>query len=294
MRFRFMLASALAAISVAALPAMAASPQPQGHYHLYTAHNTPVPLAAGQTMEYFGGQVISNVNVVAVMWGPNVPSATVQGIGGFFQALVNSTYVDQLAQYSTVGITGVNGDPGTNQTIGRGTFGGTVTITPVNTSTHLSDTAIRKELVGQIRAGKLPRPSANMLYMIYFPQNIVITLGGGRSCLSFGAYHEAVLGKPNKNNVFYGVMPDCGGGFTSTTNVTSHEFAESVSDPIPTPGSNPAFPQAWNTSNGYEIGDLCEAYSGTLTDSTTNTSYTVQEVFQNTTGACGTGNFTSP
>ena len=291
MRSRLTLAGALAAL---ALPALAATPQPQGHYHLYQAHRTPVPLAAGQTMEYFGGSVTSDVKVVAVMWGPNVPIATVQGIGGFFKALVNSTYTDQLAQYSTVGITGVNGYPGTNQTIGRGSFIGTVTITPANTATHLSDTAIRRELVGQIRAGTLPRPSANLLYMIYFPQNIVITLGGSRSCLSFGAYHEAVAGKPNKNNIFYGVMPDCGGGFASITNVSSHEYAESITDNIPTPGSNPAYPQAWNTSDGYEIGDLCEAYDGTLTDTATNTTYTVQELFLNTTGACGTGNFTSP
>ena len=291
MRFRLTLASLLTAI---ALPALAAAPQPQGHYHLYQFHKSVVPLAAGQTMEYFGGSVTSSVNVVAVMWGANVPSSTVKGIGGFFQALVNSTYVDQLTQYSTVGITGVNGKPGTNQTIGRGTFSGTITITPVNTSTHLSDIAIRKELVGQIRAGNLPRPSANLLYMVYFPQNVVITLGGSRSCVSFGAYHEAVSGKPDKNNIFYGVMPDCGGGFTSITDVTSHEFAEAITDNIPTPGSNPAYPQAWNTSNGSELGDLCEGYNGSLNDTTTNMSYTVQEVFLNSTGACSTGNFTSP
>ncbi|MDE8343172.1 MAG: hypothetical protein POG24_05070 [Acidocella sp.] len=289
MRLTLAALAAITAVGMAAAHAAAPSPA----YHLYRTPSSVVPPAAGQTMEYFGGSVTSNVNVVAVMWGPNVPASTVQGIGGFFSALVNSTYVDQLAQYSTVGITGVNGAPGTNQTIGRGTYAGLVTITPSNTATTLSDGAVRKELVAQIKAGKLPKPTPNTLYMTYFPSNIVITLGGGRSCVSFGAYHEAVLGKPNARNVFYGVMPDCGGGFSTITNVTSHEFAEAISDNIPTPGSNPAYPQAWNTSTGYEIGDLCEAYSGTLS-AATGKSYTVQEVFLNTTGACGTGNFTSP
>ena len=58
------------------------------------------------------------------------------------------------------------------------------------------------------------------------------------------------------------------------------------------PGSNPAFPQAWNTSDGYEIGDLCEGYTGTLTDSTS--SYEVTQVYLNSRSGCSTGNYTSP
>ncbi|MGI9170606.1 MAG: hypothetical protein ACR2FH_10620, partial [Caulobacteraceae bacterium] len=116
--------------------------------------------------------------------------------------------------------------------------------------------------------------------------------GGSRSCVAFGAYHSAVSSTVTPDNVFYGVMPDCGGGFSTLTSVSSHEFGEAVTDAIPTPGSHPAYPQAWNTVDGFEIGDLCESRHGTLTGG--GESYTVQEMFTNSTNACATGNFTSP
>jgi hypothetical protein len=283
----------LAASLSLALPAMAA---PDGTaYHLYRPNFHPAPSMAqpgAATMLYFGGPVISTVKVVAVLWGPSVPKTTTARLSPFFKAIVNSTYVDQLAQYSTVGITGVNGRPGTNQTIARGTFSGKFVITPSNTSKTLTDADVQTELLAQIAAGHLPAANLNRLYMIYFPAGITITLGGSKSCVAFGAYHEAVSSTVTPSNVFYGVMPDCGGGFSTITDVSSHEFAEAITDAIPTPGSHPAYPQAWNSSNGSEIGDLCESHQTTLTAA--GQTYVVQEVFTNSTNACATGKFTSP
>lgn len=292
---RPILAATLTVLASVALAGPAAAAAPDGTaYHLYTAKPHAAPPAAGATatMLYYGGEVIGKVKVAAVMWGSGVPTSTVNGIGGYFKALVNSTYVDQLSEYAT-NIVAVDGKQGTNQTINRGSYLGTFKITPSNTSKRLTDAQVQTELKAQIAAGKLPPHNINTLYMIYFPSDIVITLGGGRSCLSFGAYHEAVSSSPTYANIFYGVMPDCGGGFSAITDVSSHEFAEAVTDAIPTPGTNPAYPQAWNTSNGYEIGDLCQSFNGTL-NVTGGTSYEVQEVFLNTTNACGVGNFTSP
>ena len=131
-----------------------------------------------------------------------------------------------------------------------------------------------------------------MLYMIYFPSDITINLDGLISCQDFGAYHFSTSTRARAKNIFYAVEPDCNAGFGFITYAASHEFAEATTDNIPTPGTNPAYPQAWNTSNGYEIGDLCEGYTGTLTDSTT--SYEVTQVYLNSTAACSTGNYTSP
>jgi hypothetical protein len=289
----FLSAFAVAASLVGAVPASAASGTA---YHLFP---TPAQMAklrhqsrppSGQ-MLYYGGSVFSKVKVVSVIWGHNVNSQTVADIGGFLSAIVNSTYVDQLAQYDT-NIKDKKGKEGTNQMIGRGTYLGQVQIVPKNTKTKLTDKQVQKELEYQISTGALPAADLNTLYMIYFPQNISIILDGGASCQSFGAYHEAVSAKVTPNNVFYGVMPDCGGGFNDLTVVSSHEFAEATTDNIPTPGSNPKYPQAWNTSDGYEIGDLCEGDYTTLTAG--STVYQVQEVFSNKTNACATGTFTSP
>jgi len=251
-------------------------------------------LGTAGSMEYFGGSVFSHVKVVSVLWGPNVNATTVKKIPGFLNALVDSTYVDQLSPQYDTNITGVNGHKGTNQTINRGKFLGQVEITPQNQSTTLTDKDVHVEIAGQIAQGVLSKNDNNTLYMIYFPASITITLGKAVSCKQFGAYHFAAEHKALvKDNLFYGVMPDCNAGFDFITVASSHEFAEAATDNIPTPGSHPNFPQAWNTSDGYEIGDLCES-APTATLTAGKKSWTVQEVFLNTTNACGTGNFTSP
>lgn len=243
------------------------------------------------TMLYYAGPVIANMKAVAVIWGKGVNKTTVGKVPGFLKAIVNSTYVDLLAQYDT-NRKGVNGMQGTNQLIKRGTYLGEVTITPKNTARRLTDAQVQTELEGQIAAGKLPANDTNTLYLIYFPANITITAFGLTSCVQFGAYHSATQNQISASNVFYTVEPDCGGGFTEQTVASSHEYGEATTDAIPTPGSNPAFPQAWNTSNGSEIGDLCEGNNATLTAG--KTSYTVQELFDNAHNRCAVGNYTSP
>jgi hypothetical protein len=166
-----------------------------------------------------------------------------------------------------------------------------VVITPHNKKTALTDKQVQKELVYQIAAGVLPAPDANTLYMTYFPSNISIRLGKAQSCSTFGAYHEGFTSS-QYGGVFYGVMPDCGYSFADFTVVSSHELAEATTDNYPTPGTHPKFPQAWNTTDGYEIGDLCEGYDGSLVAG--KTTYTVQQIFSNMTNACSVGNYTSP
>jgi hypothetical protein len=289
---RSLLGALAAAALAAALPAHAAK---IGSYHVFPMPDQRVALAglaqaAGGPELYYGGSVFSNVKVVSVMWSTSVSSTIKNAIPGFSAALVNSTYVDQMSQYDTF-LTGVNGQPGTNQHIARGTYLGQKVITPQNTATKLTDAQVQAELQYQISIGALPPADLNTLYMIYFPRKITITLDGSRSCVSFGAYHEAVYSQINAANVFYSVEPDCGLGLSNITVAASHEFAEAMTDNIPTPGSSPAYPQAWNNSTGYEVGDLCST-NGKLTAGTK--SWTVTQFWSNTKNACSTGNYTSP
>jgi hypothetical protein len=243
-------------------------------------------------VEYFGGTVFSQVEVVSVMWGSNVNATTVAEIPDFSGALVNSTFLDQLGSaYSTKGVKTVNGKKGSKQTITRGTYFGQVQITPKDKKLQITDNDIQKELAHQIAIGALPTQSPNMLYMIYFPTDVTITLDGSQSCVDFGAYHFASSKRQTAANIFYAVEPDCGSGFDFITFAASHEFAEATTDNIPTPGSDPKFPQAWNTSDGYEIADLCNT-SGELSDAVRK--YEVTQVFLISTNACSTGNYTSP
>ncbi|MGD0189872.1 MAG: hypothetical protein ABSD74_03930 [Rhizomicrobium sp.] len=289
-------ATMTAAVLALASPAQAAGPD-EGAYHIYQtpemmqrSGRIPHMPPAGEVL-YFGGTVFTSMKVVSVIWGSKVNPTWVAGLPGFLTALPNSTFVDQLSIYDTAGAQSQN-KHNSNQTISRGTFVSQVQITPHDTNTNLSDKDVQKELKYQIGQGVLPANDSNTLYMVYFPSDITIVLDKLVSCEDFGAYHFATSKKPKSSNIFYGVEPDCGYSFNDETIVSSHEFAEATTDNIPTPGSNPKYPQAWNTSDGYEIADLCEGTEGTLTAG--ETTYYVQEVWLNNTGACGTGNFTSP
>jgi hypothetical protein len=286
-----------AALFAVAAPIQQAQALEAGAYHIlptqaYEARTGRAPHGSLGEMEYFGGTVFSSVELVSVMWGSGVNSTTVADIPDFSAAIVNSTFIDQLSEYSTVGVWGVNKHKSSNQTIGRGTYYGQVQITPKNKSLNLTDAQVQKEIKYQIKIGMLPAQTPNMLYMIYFPSDITINLDGLVSCQDFGAYHYSVHAHETATNIFYAVEPDCNAGFSYITYAASHEFAEATTDNIPTPGDNPAYPQAWNNSDGYEIGDLCEGYTGTLTDQTT--SYEVTQVYLNNLAGCSTGNYTSP
>jgi hypothetical protein len=79
--------------------------------------------------------------------------------------MTDNPYADQLFQYSTNGITGVNSKPGANQTIARGTLRGKFTIALINTSETVTDGDVRTDPKAQIASGALPTADWNTLYM---------------------------------------------------------------------------------------------------------------------------------
>lgn len=286
------------AIAAAAAVALTAPAQAfvHGAYHImptqaYMAkmqHDGHTP--AGP-MLYYGGSVFTSVKVVNVIWGADVNPTIVASVPGLAGALVQSTYLDQMAEYDTPKH-GVNGHKGTKQDIGRGSFLGQTQIDPKNKGTDLTDADVQAELKFQIKKGHLPAADLNTLYMIYFPVSVTITLDGLTSCVDFGAYHFATDDtKLSKKNVFYAVEPDCHSSINSITFAASHEFAEATTDNVPTPGSFPDFPQAWNDANGFEIADKCGG-SGTLTAGASH--WVVTQYWLNSTNKCSVGSYTSP
>lgn len=263
---------------------------PLPHYYEKTGRSPPG--GGDGPMLYYGGSVFSTVNVVTVIWGDHVNQQTIDGITTFSADIVNSTYMDQMAEYATVHHKGVNGHGSTKQHILRGSYFGQVQIAPKHDGLQITDDDIRKELSFQIKNGVLPPNDLDTLYMIYFPSNMTIDLDGLISCQDFGAYHFAKkTGRLSGNNMFYSVEPECNSGFDFLTFAASHEFAEATTDNIPTPGSNPDFPQAWNDAHGFEVGDLCN-FTGTLTDGVNN--YQVTQFYLNSKNACSTGSYQSP
>ena len=247
---------------------------------------------ATSKLVYFGGPVIGNVKIVVVFWGSKVDAPTQSGIGDFYTAVTKSSYMDWLKEYNT-DIKAVDGRDGTNQQIGRGSYAGAITIQPKVTSGTIDDAAIQDELQAQIDSGKLPKPDGNTLYMTYFPPGLKITAFGAASCSEFCAYH-GFKGDPKSDHFYYGVMPDLGGacsfgcGFaahmTNVTAISSHEFIEAITDPFPTPGTTPAYPQAWNTTDGSEAGDLCAGTNNSLKAG--SKTFAVQSEWDNSANGC--------
>jgi hypothetical protein len=271
----------------------------------------------GAHLTYYGGRVVSNMKVVQVLWGTGgvgtgdgeflaeVVHTSTPSMATFYQQVLNSGYVDWLTEYNT-NILDFGGNPGTNQTIGRGSFSEQVAITPVNTSTSLTDGDVQTELVNQIKAGHVPVPTAdgagnnNTYYAIFFPHGISISQGGTTSCMpgGFCAYHGTIVASAPVGEIYYGVHPDmqagsgcesgCGGNptpFNNLTSVASHEMGETITDCEVSLASAPAPPLSWYDNVNGEIGDICNAQQGSILGGDGHT-YTVQKLFSNTANDC--------
>ncbi len=253
--------------------------------------------ATNPHLTYYGGPILGNVKVYAVNWGSGVNSTTTSKIGDFYAAITQSGLYDWLAEYSTTGQTG-----GTNQTLGHGSFAGSVTISPSISATSITDEQIQAELKAQIAAGHLATPDANSLYMINFPAGVTITNAGSASCQQFCAYHSTMAAATAglNQNIYYGVLPDlnppsacslgCGKSsnvFDNYTSVASHELVEATTDAAVGLATAYAAPLAWYDPQGSdgEIGDICNGEQATFTASG-GTVYTMQREWSNVAGAC--------
>lgn len=284
----------------------------------------PVGFAApaGAHLSYFGGPIISNVQVIEVLYGSGSYNSQVAGttsptMGQFYGDITgaNSGYITLLQQYNT------NISGGTGQVFGNGTFGGLFQIVPSagNNGSTITDTQIQSELLAQINGGHLPAPTndalgnPNTLYMIFFPPGKTISQGGSNSCVAGGfcAYHGTTSSTLNSKHVLYGVMPDmqagsgcstgCGSStvFNNYTSVTSHELTEALTDADVGIATTFAAPLAWYDMTNGEIGDICNGQQGSYVAN--GTTYTIQLEFSNSANNCvlppaagggGTPNFT--
>ena len=226
-----------------------------------------VPATANLT--YRGGPLLSNAQVFTAFWGTawqqSPQSNSIQQLNDFFDYILTSSLIDQLAEYST-----------STQTIGHGSRIGTATVTTSDPGQSVTDAAIQNMLQNEIaNNAAFPQPTSNTLYFVYLPPGVVVVLDGSSSCQSFCGYHDAINGQ-----IFYGVMPapDCAGclgglaAFDALTTSSSHELCEAITDPVPG--------QGWYDDTNGEIGDICAWRTKQVGN------YTVQQEWSNKAGSC--------
>jgi hypothetical protein len=282
---RFVAGLAIACLAVAA-PLLAQ----QGPAHIVPTFQGDVPATPpGPHLNYYGGPVVSNLDLVLIYWGNNVSNVVTDGIQGFYNTILPSVYVANLNEYNTA-----------LQKIKTGSMRGPFTINPSKCPVgpcKLDDTDIQKEIQAQVDANNLVAPNVsfasfnqNTMYMIYFPPQVVITLGNATSCVQFCAYHSTFAA--NFGTELYGVMPDfgrgsgcdvgCGGGtqFQNITAVSSHEFAETITDADVGFAQVIGYPLAWYDPVNGEIGDICNGQHVVVAG------YTVQKLWSNAQNKC--------
>jgi len=210
-----------------------------------TADAVPAAAASPPQLTYRNGPVLTAVEVFTIFWGPawqTAQAALVTQVNGFFDFILASALIDQLAEYS-VG----------HNVIGHGKRTGTITVTTPALKTSVSDTAIQHMLQTEISSNAgVPSPSPQTLYFIYLPPGVKVVQGGSASCTGFCGYHNDISGQ-----IFYAVMPypgcaGCTGGLAvldALTSTSSHELCEAITDPIPG--------QGWYDDTNGEIGDIC-------------------------------------
>jgi hypothetical protein len=268
--------------------------------HSATSHARGLGSVTTQPSNPNNGPVLAHVKIVSLFWGPNVNSTVTSKIDGFYQAaVVDTPFLDWLSEYNTP-----------TQSIGRGSRSGpSITFTPANQSTTLSDADIAAELAFQINTNpSIPAPDTNTLYALAFPPGITIIGPGGTMQLCKAppppsetpcAYHanslQTIHGQ--SQTIWYSIMPDfstggCSGGcglqtmFDNFTTVASHELVEAITDPNSTPGSsNPG----WQP----EIADPCEPRTQRLADDATapivgahGVQYSVQRAWSKMRSSC--------
>lgn len=234
-----------------------------------TVHTAAVPAVAAAQLTYRGGPLLTAVKLVTLFWGSDWQQAAnaqiASDINTFFQFIVASPLIDQLAEYSVP-----------QYPIGYGSFVGSSTITDSSPAGSVTDADLQQFLQQQISAQPtLPQPDSNTLYFIYLPPGVVVVQGGASSCQAFCGYHDNINGQ-----IFYAPMPypncnGCLGGlapFDALTATSSHELCEAITDPIPG--------QGWYDDANGEIGDICAWQFKQLGQ------YTVQAEWSNNANQC--------
>ncbi|HEY8736441.1 MAG TPA: hypothetical protein VIO62_05300 [Candidatus Dormibacteraeota bacterium] len=227
------------------------------------------PPSPAPSLTYRGGPLLTAVQIFTFFWGApwqvQPQAGLAQQINQFFDFVVTSPLLDQMAEYSMPG-----------NAVGHGAHIGTATLAAPAPGPSVADSAIQQLIQQEISTNSaVPQPTPNSLYFLFLPPGVSVSLDGGSSCTTFCGYHNDINGQ-----IFYAVMPypdctGCSGALTvldAMTSTSSHELCEAITDPIPG--------QGWYDDNNGEIGDICAWQTKQLG------AYTVQLEWSNQAGSC--------
>lgn len=244
--------------------------------------------ARGSNLIYNGGPVVEGTaNVFAIFWEPT-GSVVSTNYNSLIQRFVNdvhgTVWYQILSQYKD--------SSGAGPVTGR--LAGTFVDTRSYPSNPMFDSDVQAE-VSHAQSLNGWTSSNNNLFLVFTAKNeneCFDTTQSECTFTTFCGYHSFF-----GTNTIYAFLPYTGTSLSgcgvprtpnnnidadSTINVTSHEFAESVTDPLL---------NAWFDSSGQEIGDKCNFNFATTNSANGDTilngdAYEIQQEWSNTRRAC--------
>jgi hypothetical protein len=219
-------------------------------------------------LTWHGGPQMNGAGFFAVYWNSSVAHASGKGVTslgyGTLQAQI-SDFVKLFADNADYSPSDGSADYTVVQQYGVTNNISSAPLSPALTSlgyfvdnqpaqSIISDAKIRSYLASLFNRGAIP-VSTNVIYGVYFPAGMKVTLQGGTSCRSFCGYHGNFI--YNGKDIKYASFPylNCSACMLSglsvadmMTIVTSHEIREAVTDPDL---------NAWYDGAGYEADDKC-------------------------------------
>lgn len=219
-------------------------------------------------LTYRGGPLLTSPQVFLFFWGDawqqDSQSGLMRQLNDFFEYVVTSPLIDQLAEYSVPDFA-----------IGRGSRTGAIALTTTPPAS-VQDSDLQRLIQEEIASDPaVAQPTPNSLYFVFLPAGVSAGLDGSTSCVNFCGYHNAI-----NDQIYYAVVPypDCGGCtggdavLDAMTSVSSHELCEAITDPVPGAG--------WYDDTNGEIGDICAWQTRRLGQ------YMVQLEWSNQQGRC--------
>jgi hypothetical protein len=250
----------------------------------YPAPHPPLPDLVNKS----GGPVLATPKIYLVFY-PNYPYES--DLQSLAQKMTTSPY--WAATTSEYGV-------------GALAYGGTIELTSQTPPTNISSSDIQSWVAKQIQSGTFGVQDPEGIYTIVYPQGTTFTqpnpvlpiLPNIQSCVGIRGYHDNVSvavdgGAPQ--NFAYAVIATCTPSADSVTSVTSHEWVEAATDPLPTsngsfslnPGPAAAYftvdsdHTVWGVLHGGEAGDLCEPEGAAVLITPADLGHLVQRTWSN-------------
>eukprot|EP00299_Pterocystis_sp_00344_P000078 c10024_g1_i2.p1 GENE.c10024_g1_i2~~c10024_g1_i2.p1 ORF type:complete len:416 (+),score=80.72 c10024_g1_i2:40-1287(+) len=229
--------------------------------------------AQSAVFHYFGGPIISNPEVSAILWNEN--TLFQEEMDMLYRHLSEGRYMNFFQEYNVEG----------QEPFGVGKYlGSHVCSTCDNGNMDISVDEVVAALTQLILDGSVPYPNKNSYYAISFPPEYHVTVGEDVSCEVYCAIHQSF--EFQGMDVAFGIIPDLGSSgcengcgvhsvLENTMYVASHEFAEAITDPV----TGVEGVDTWRDSNGMELADTCAHQAVFVSED--EDSFVVQKLWSN-------------